>query len=86
MKKDKGIDNPWALSWYMKNQGYKPHKKHEDEEDAEFDQAVQAAQAGLAALDTPDIYAAAARCETWACVKLLDAQAAPVLRERPWRH
>ncbi len=27
MKKHKGeIDNPWALSWWMKNKGYKSHK------------------------------------------------------------
>lgn len=27
MKKDRDIDNPWALAWYMKNKGDKPHKK-----------------------------------------------------------
>jgi hypothetical protein len=27
MKKHKEIDNPWALSWYMKNKGAKSHKK-----------------------------------------------------------
>jgi len=27
MKKHKEIDNPWALSWWMKNKGYIPHKK-----------------------------------------------------------
>ena len=27
MKKHKEIDNPYALSWYMKNKGYKSHKK-----------------------------------------------------------
>lgn len=26
MKKDKDIDNPWALAWYMKNKGDTPHK------------------------------------------------------------
>jgi len=25
MKKKKGIDNPWALAWYMHNKGDKPH-------------------------------------------------------------
>ena len=29
MKKDKDIDNPWALAWYMKNKGDKVHKKDE---------------------------------------------------------
>ena len=27
MKKHKGIKNPWALAWSMKNKGYKSHKK-----------------------------------------------------------
>jgi hypothetical protein len=27
MKKHKGIDNPWALAWSMKNKGMKSHKK-----------------------------------------------------------
>jgi len=27
MKKDKDIDNPWALAWWMKNKGYKSHQK-----------------------------------------------------------
>jgi len=27
MKKHKGVKNPWALAWYMKNKGYKSHKK-----------------------------------------------------------
>ncbi len=26
MKKDKGVENPWALAWSMKNKGYKSHK------------------------------------------------------------
>ena len=27
MKKHDDIDNPYALSWWMKNKGYKSHKK-----------------------------------------------------------
>ncbi len=27
MKKDKDIDNPYALAWWMKKKGYKPSKK-----------------------------------------------------------
>ena len=27
MKDEKGIDNPWALAWWMKNKGYKSHKE-----------------------------------------------------------
>jgi len=34
MKKNSDVDNPWALTWWMKNQGYKsrkkPPKKEED--------------------------------------------------------
>lgn len=29
MKKHKGIDNPFALAWSMKNKGDKPHYKPE---------------------------------------------------------
>ena len=31
MKKKKNIDNPWALAWYMKNKGDKPHIPEEVE-------------------------------------------------------
>ena len=27
MKDEKGIDNPWAMAWWMKNKGYKSHKE-----------------------------------------------------------
>lgn len=27
MKKDDEVDNPFALAWWMKGQGYKPHKE-----------------------------------------------------------
>jgi hypothetical protein len=30
MKKSKGVDNPWALAWYMKGKGYTPHKEMDD--------------------------------------------------------
>lgn len=33
MKKHSDIDNPWALSHWMKNKGYKPHLHEEDEEE-----------------------------------------------------
>ena len=32
MKKNKNIENPWALAWYMKNKGYKSRKKEETSE------------------------------------------------------
>ena len=32
MKKSGDVDNPWALAWWMKNQGKKSHKKEEVEE------------------------------------------------------
>jgi hypothetical protein len=31
MKKNKDIDNPWALAWSMKNKGDTPHKDNEAE-------------------------------------------------------
>ena len=27
MKDEPGIDNPWALAWWMKGKGYQSHKK-----------------------------------------------------------
>ncbi len=27
MKKDKDIDNPWALAWHLKNKGASPNRK-----------------------------------------------------------
>lgn len=36
MKKEPGIDNPWALAWWMKKKGYKPHKKESVGEDQEY--------------------------------------------------
>ena len=27
MKDEKGIDNPWAMAWWMKKKGYKSHKE-----------------------------------------------------------
>lgn len=27
MKKDPGIDNPWALAWWQKGEGHQPHKE-----------------------------------------------------------
>lgn len=30
MKKHKDIDNPWALSYWMRNKGYKPHYKDKE--------------------------------------------------------
>ena len=30
MKKEKNIDNPWALAWYMKNKGYTPHATEQE--------------------------------------------------------
>jgi hypothetical protein len=27
MKDEKGIDNPWALAWWMKKKGYESHKE-----------------------------------------------------------
>lgn len=34
MKKHHDIDNPWALSWYMKGEGYHPHYKETSDKNA----------------------------------------------------
>lgn len=81
MKKDKGIDNPFALSWWMKKRGAKP-AKDEDAADAVFDAEVQGALTILTAQGLPPMFAAAGRGETWAHVLLLDASAAPLLLEQ----
>jgi len=36
MKKEKDIDNPWALAHWMKNKGYKSHKKESVKEAREI--------------------------------------------------
>lgn len=36
MKKNKKIDNPWALAWHMKNKGYESHKGNKHEETIGF--------------------------------------------------
>jgi hypothetical protein len=43
MKKYKGIDNPFALAWSMKNKGYKSHKKADGTQKNENYQDPQAA-------------------------------------------
>lgn len=46
MKKHKDIDNPWALSWYMKNKGYHSHytktgKKKQESAEFNLDAVVE---------------------------------------------
>jgi hypothetical protein len=56
MKKHPEIDNPWALSWYMKNKGDTPGGKSaaEDFEDALLAQRVAARHSSTVALALPD--------------------------------
>jgi len=35
MKKHKEITNPWALAWYQKSEGHKPHYKERKQEEEE---------------------------------------------------
>jgi hypothetical protein len=42
MKKHKEIDNPWALSWYMKNKGDSPHYKESGDEPDTADRRMAA--------------------------------------------
>ena len=83
MKRSGDVDNPFALAWWMKKRGAKPHKEDADT-DAAFDAEVQAALVTLQAQALPPIFTAAARGEAWAHALLLDASAAPLLVERRW--
>ena len=83
MKKDQGIDNPFALAWYMKNQHMKPHKPATDM-DASFDAAVLMAVTQLRVQALAPIFQAAARGDAWAQMRLLDASTGPILQERRW--
>ena len=81
MKRAGDVDNPWALSWWLRKRGAKPHRE-DTEEDAGFDAEVRAALHLLAQQSMPPEFAAAARGETWAHVLLLQASAMPLLVER----
>mgnify|MGYP001596538186 CR=1 FL=1 len=81
MKRSKAVDNPFALSWWLKNRGVKPAKE-EDAAEPVFDAEVDAALHVLATSPLPAIFMAAARGEPWAHVRLLDTQAGPLLMEQ----
>lgn len=83
MKKDKGIDNPYALSWWLKKRGAKP-AQDEDAADLVFDAELAAAQTVLQHATLPAVFAAAGRGEAWAHTVLLNPSASLVLAER-WR-
>lgn len=82
MKKSKGVDNPWALAWWMKNRGAKP-AAHEN--DASFDASIDNALLQLSATGLPSDCLAAARGELWAQAQLLGDGHQMVYQERPWR-
>ena len=80
MKKDKGISNPFALAWYMKNRGFKP-AKHEN--DASYDTQIAAALAELKASRMPTICLQAAAGDSWAMSQcLLNGQM--VVAQKKW--
>ncbi len=81
MKRSKDVDNPFALSWWLRNRGAKPAKE-EDAAEPVFDAEVTAALQILTVSPMPAIFAAAARGEPWAHVRLLDTQAGPLLMEQ----
>lgn len=72
MKRMGDVDNPWALAWWLKKRGARPHRNDADH-DATFDAEVRAAQLILRTHALPPEFLAAARGETWAHVRLLDA-------------
>lgn len=81
MKKNKGIDNPFALAWWMRRRGAKPAKS-EDAADAEFDAAAAHAAAMNRGNMLPKEYTAAAKGEVWAQSLLLDMNLPPLIVER----
>lgn len=84
MKRHRGIDNPWALAWWLRKRGVTPPKSA-TEADAQFDREVQAALCVLTSQPLPGMFVAAARGEPWAHVLLLDARSTlPLLMETRW--
>lgn len=75
MKKHGDIDNPWALSWWLKKRGAHPSRRDETEAtvDKEFEAALAEAKQLAAEGRIPDVFYAAARGETTACSLLLSA-------------
>ncbi len=73
MKKDKGISNPFALAWYMRNRGAHP-AKDDEEADTSFDASLLYAQRQLDATGLPHDCLAAARGEMWAQAQLMGGQ------------
>lgn len=81
MKKHKDIDNPFAIAWFLKKRGAKPHRE-DAEADPVFDAEVQAALTVLHAQELPLLFTAAAQGQAWAHSLLLDASAAMLTVER----
>ena len=76
MKKSGGIDNPFALAWYMKKRGMKP-ARHEN--DAAYDATIAIARTELQGHALPRVCLDAARGESYAMTQLL--QAGPFMLE-----
>jgi len=79
MKRTKGIDNPFALAWYMKNRGMKPARH---EHDAAYDAVILQAQRELQGRQMPTRCLDAARGDSYAITQCL--QADTLVLERKW--
>ena len=83
MKKHKDIENPFAIAWYLKKRGAKPHREDTDA-DAVFDRALLAALTNLQSSGMPHLCTMAANGDQAACSLLLDASMGPWIPERRW--
>lgn len=82
MKKDGAIDNPWALSWWMKNRGAKP--AHASSMDASVDDSRLLQQLKRQQHQAPLACIAAARGEAWAQAQLLASDCPALVIEGRW--
>ena len=83
MKKDHGIDNPFALAWWMRNRGAKP-SRHEADMSASADDTSLLKSLVRQQRFLPPICVAAARGEAWAQAQLLSESYPPLMVEGKW--
>lgn len=86
MKKSGDIDNPYALSWWLKRRGAHP-SRHSDADatfEDELQTAIDEAKALMATRQIPDVFFAAARGEANACSLLLNATGKLYVEQRRW--
>lgn len=83
MKKDESVDNPWALSWWMRNRGGHP-VTHSTAMHASADEARMLRHLIRQQHQIPALCVAAARGEMWAQAQLLDSHCPELLVEGRW--